>query len=466
MDLKDISSKISEWLSIPKWWIEFVIIEYFECRHFFLRNKPWSIDFALLSKDEIDTIPSFNVVIPACSILYHNIDQSELQTRMAKAIVGEELEPLKNNDIQVKGLANDDCFPMTFNSYDEWDPKLQFGNHCIVRDNENFYQWKIADPVEVKGSPRGKWQSDFLDLSEIDSVPNRLFELGDKIRKEEIDIVTARIQARSLYKELERIRKPIRSAIMEFHKKKLSSVSHSPKLIPGQNDLHRTKKSVEEPYGTSHSTRLTIVSKQRAYEYFSDIESYPQRYPDYCKKIEILEKSENCITTKEFWNIMIQEDIDHVVLTVKYTFLPPEEIQYEIIDGYDKAIGVRNHILIRESKDERLFVDYNNVFLDVICFPPHRIQYGHHYFRDYHDKIHYFTIKDCIHLEKKPMEPFKEGELCSKCKKGHLEKSTKKEDFSENNFRRRTDIWICDTCGQEFKHYMVDTSDEISFDRK
>ena len=111
----------------------------------------------------------------------------------------------------------------------------------------------------------------------------------------------------------------------------------------------------------------------------------------------------------------------------------------------------------------RVFVDGNNVLLDVICFPPHSIKYGDYHFTAYHDMINYFTVKDCIHLENKPMEQFKQGKLCSKCNKGHLENSAKSEDYTKGSFRRRTKVWVCDFCGQEFKQFWVDTRDEIHF---
>jgi len=376
--------------------------------------------------------------------------------------IGEETPELADKNILVEGLANKNCFPVTYNSFDSWDPKLGFGNRCVILDNGNFYQWEIAKLEEVEGSHRGRWHSGFLNLQDLEEFPDKLFGIQEKLNKNEIDIRSARRFAKFLYRELERKRQPIRAQIMDFHRSKIHSIKSTDQISKGTIAVSRTKMD-ESTYGTPHSSRQLNVSMETAFAYYSDIEAYPERYADYCKKIEVIEKSQNKLITKEFWNIMIDENIDHVVLDVHYTLIPPKEIRYEITGGYPKAIGIKNALVLKETKEKRIFVHQNNVLLDIICFPPHRIRYGDYHFQNYHDKINYFTIKDCIRLEGKPMEGFKEGQLCPKCKSGHLEKSAKKEDYQTKNFRRRVQFWICDICGKEFKHTMVETSDEMSF---
>jgi hypothetical protein len=195
----------------------------------------------------------------------------------------------------------------------------------------------------------------------------------------------------------------------------------------------------------SHYDRVLIVPISRAFQYFSNIESYTTWYPDYCKRVDILEKSSdgNDIKTKEFWNISINNDIDHVILYVNYTFFPSTGFQYEIRDSScKKSIGIKNGILLEQRENNQTAINGNNVVLGVVCFPPHSQES-----QSYEELIDYFVVKDCIHLENKPIEPFREGQLCTKCYKDRLQAPRTKEIYEENGYKRKIVFWECDRCG-------------------
>ena len=225
-------------------------------------------------------------------------------------------------------------------------------------------------------------------------------------------------------------------------------------------------KDLDEGLRTPHSSRPLIVTLKKAFDYYKDIESYPMKYPNYCKRIEILDHSDDTLTSKEFWNISLDNDTDHVLIKVKYIFYPPTKISYEIIDGYNKAVGIKNYIKLDKSNIGMCSVNYNNTFLDLVCYPPHimrRNNSNQYLLQRYYDYIDYFIWQDCIHLEEKPIEGFKEGDICNQCKDGNLEVSPKAEDYSHDNYRRRIKVLKCNKCDQEFKMIHAYTSDEISF---
>ncbi len=87
-----------------------------------------------------------------------------------------------------------------------------------------------------------------------------------------------------------------------------------------------------------HFGRALNIPLSRAYEYYKDIEDYVQRYPRYYGSIDVIDKTENSITTRQFLNLSISVDQDHVKVDVRYTFFPLKEIQYEIIRGYDEGL--------------------------------------------------------------------------------------------------------------------------------
>jgi hypothetical protein len=209
-----------------------------------------------------------------------------------------------------------------------------------------------------------------------------------------------------------------------------------------------------------HYGRLLIVPISKAFQYYRDMEAYTERYPDYCKQVDIIEKSDNgnMIKTKEFWNTSIDNDIDHVVLYVNYNLIPLTEIQYEIVDSsYKKLIGIKNHILLEERENNQTGIEANNVLLDAECFPPHTRESD-----KYEEMIEYFTIKDCIHLENKQMEPFKEGQLCAKCFRGRLQTPRTKESFQRNGYKRKITFWECDRCDFQYEGTYIQTGNGIN----
>lgn len=202
--------------------------------------------------------------------------------------------------------------------------------------------------------------------------------------------------------------------------------------------------------GIPHYSIVLNVPISEAFKYIKDVESYPQRYPRFCSNVEVLQRSDDGLLTREFWNISISDKIDHVILKVQYSFLFPSQITYEIINGYEKAIGIKNNVLLTEKGATQTIMKRNNVLLDVISFPPHSIRSDR-----YQDVIDYFISKDFIYLEKKTVEYFKENQVCKKCNEGRLEGPRTKEIHGEGNFRTKTVFWKCDCCGFEFQGFSI-----------
>jgi hypothetical protein len=51
----------------------------------------------------------------------------------------------------------------------------------------------------------------------------------------------------------------------------------------------------------SHRSGPFYGSKESVFKYYQNLEEYPQRYPKYCKWVEVVDRSENIVTTKVFW---------------------------------------------------------------------------------------------------------------------------------------------------------------------
>ena len=70
---------------------------------------------------------------------------------------------------------------------------------------------------------------------------------------------------------------------------------------------------------------------------------------------------------------------------------------------------------------------------------------------EYQRMLRYFIEQDLVPLEKKGKR-FEMGDLCSKCKKGRLQITGKKEDYDF----RKTEYFQCDYCGSEFSNKRLD----------
>lgn len=210
----------------------------------------------------------------------------------------------------------------------------------------------------------------------------------------------------------------------------------------------------EESCFDSHLGKNCLVTKEKAFHYYKDVEDYPNRYPKYCQSVEVIASSVNTITTKEFWNVTIDKDTAHVAIQVQYTFKGPTEIRYEILSGHMK--GIKNRILLSDSQNE----DYKSAVqlsLPILDMTGHPI-YGNKS-SVYQDLLLYFEIQDAQHLENK-MINFQLGQKCPKCSTGKL--GAKPSDIMEvDNNKRTITSFECDTCGEIFKNIMMESRDTV-----
>jgi hypothetical protein len=93
---------------------------------------------------------------------------------------------------------------------------------------------------------------------------------------------------------------------------------------------------------TSQQFHLT---KEQLFKYFGDLEKYPERYPKYCTRVDIIKKSDNETITSEFWNI--ESPKEGVAAQIRYSLNPPIEFNYEIIDG--EKVGPKNKMIFSDT---------------------------------------------------------------------------------------------------------------------
>jgi hypothetical protein len=210
-----------------------------------------------------------------------------------------------------------------------------------------------------------------------------------------------------------------------------------------------------------HFSRGLDVPLSKAYEYYSDIEVYTQRYLRYYSKIDVVDRSNETISTRQFLNVSLDENQDHVNVDVKYTFFPLKEIQYEI-EGYGENV-IKNSIRFRNKdivgKAYQCAVEINHVPLDIMCYPPHSIERDMVGYNEYARMIDYFTEQDLEPLENKRWR-WKVEDSCIKCGKGTLQLTGEREDTGF----RKIEYFKCDYCASPFKNQRIETCDTLVFD--
>ena len=211
--------EIAERFSLPDWWVEAILVEYYTCRRFLEVKEVWLFDFNLVDEEMISTIPSKKVIIGDIT-LFHNITQQDLAQRMLFAFTGDPIV-MHRTEVFPEGPVNPHYVHFLLNPIDVWDPKLAFNERAIVFDGGTFYQWKIATFYPIEGSNQGWFKSDLFDLAnlktvndQIQNIRNTKVTLENKSRLKE--------ELRKLYEELEEIRGPLRLRILEYHESKKS----------------------------------------------------------------------------------------------------------------------------------------------------------------------------------------------------------------------------------------------------
>jgi hypothetical protein len=212
-----------------------------------------------------------------------------------------------------------------------------------------------------------------------------------------------------------------------------------------------------------HFTRAFNIPLSKVYDYYSNIEEYTERYPRYYSKIDVISSSDNSIDTRQFLNISLDENEDHLNVEVKYIFVPLTEIQY-VIKGYGETI-IKNSMWFRGEdtvgKGYQCGVEINHVPLDLYCYPPHSMERDMIGYNEYSRMIEYLMEQDLQHLENKRLG-WRIGDPCKRCGKGTLQLSAKK----EVTRTRIIETFRCDYCGSEFANQRVESHDTIIFDDK
>lgn len=286
---------------MPNWWVESVIVEYFDCRRFAEAGAEqiWTFDFNKLTDEDIEKIPEKKVVI-ANYILIQNVNPRDMAARIPLAMIGLPFVPLDESDLTPEGLANNTCFPYLGNPLDVWDHKLGFNSLAVILDNDIFYQWKVSEKKDLPGKHFHWYKSDFLDLEELFKIDQKIQGYrNSEIRKNPTD--EFRNDIKKVYDLLEAEREKIRQKILEYHNRK--KINYDPAdanvPIPPMLSYFEAVKLTENGYQVkTHMEpiflRSAIRNLHRAEQARQKIDSNPK---DYDSLLDEIEYSSMCIIT-------------------------------------------------------------------------------------------------------------------------------------------------------------------------
>lgn len=156
----------------------------------------------------------------------HNVRPEDLSYRTPALMIGAYVEPLDKADLIPEGIMSHNAFPFGGNPISISDPKEDFNWYAIVFDDNRFYQWKIAELYEI--NEKSNWfKSDLFDLLPLWKLNRQIYDCKNKISSSEVNQEDLRNQLINLYSKLERMRKPLRKKVLEYHNEKKKSISNS-----------------------------------------------------------------------------------------------------------------------------------------------------------------------------------------------------------------------------------------------
>jgi len=163
---------MSDHFYMPSWWREAIVIEYLSCRDFTKGERIAKFDFSLVSEEQIIEALKIHKIVSYGQI-FQNVDPATFQSRSIMNLLGSVAKPIVNQDaaaIIPNGVVSKNHFPWLINPISVVDPIESFNSHIQVLDEGVLYQWEIARFEGVEGRNYGRWVSDFVDLSDFDTV--------------------------------------------------------------------------------------------------------------------------------------------------------------------------------------------------------------------------------------------------------------------------------------------------------
>jgi hypothetical protein len=217
---------ISNKINLPLWWVELLVIEYFDCRRFVENERATIFDFGIFDKSLIKTLKNYKVIIPSGHIFMHNVRPIDLSYRTPALVTEAYAEPLDKADLIPEGVMSRNVFPFRGNDLSVSDPKENFNWYAVVHDDDGFYQWKIAELYDIDG--KSTWfKSDLFNLLPLWKLNKRIFECKNKIFNKEGNNIQIRKELIKLFSSIEKARQPLRKKVLEYHNKRKKSESNS-----------------------------------------------------------------------------------------------------------------------------------------------------------------------------------------------------------------------------------------------
>lgn len=197
---------------------------------------------------------------------------------------------------------------------------------------------------------------------------------------------------------------------------------------------------------------LSKNTRAKAYEYYSDVISYPQRYPDVYAYVKELNRSTDTFEVDMFLKLNFADNqySNSVRVTVRYALSPPTEIIYRVIDGYGKG-RIKNSITIKEPTNLAIQqgckceIEVNHLPMDILSPEPHGLEETDPMHAEYIGKGLYLQAQDQIYLEgNSSLQEF--VTKCPRCAKNALEYTGLTEKIG-NTVKRE---FKCGKCGYMF----------------
>jgi hypothetical protein len=207
---------------VPIWWTESILIEYSECRGFGGERDIWDFDASMVDTAGLIEAVSTHRVVLGGPVL-HNTRKDVWIQRTLGRMTSDVPVPIaaRLEDAIPEGPISAHHFYFRGNDISLWDPKLGFSEFMQIRDDDGFWQWRVARFEVAPNQSYGRWVSDYVDLDDLQEVDGRLAELRNPPRRRRPDEpghAEFVEEVADFYAWLESVRAPIRTSLWEVHR--------------------------------------------------------------------------------------------------------------------------------------------------------------------------------------------------------------------------------------------------------
>jgi len=181
----------------------------------------------------------------------HNVTRETFRERALRALAGLNVTRLveEPTDLIPNGPVSSNPILLNWNALEVDDPKIGFHSHFLVLDRGRLWQWKVADFVRVPGRSYGRYESNEVDLSQLNVLHDEWVRLRNaRVKSGDVGYADYRSMVVDLYARISDVRRTVLEALWKLHIRKRNALQ-----------LHRGTTALTPPSLSNYETYKVVT---------------------------------------------------------------------------------------------------------------------------------------------------------------------------------------------------------------